>query len=103
MKITYNVKNGTCTIFLSGELDECTSGYSRNELDNILQSLPIGTNIIYDFSQLQFMDSTGIGVLLGRYKKYLDKGLKYSIKNPTRSIDRILKMTGIYSIISVAV
>jgi len=44
------------------------------------------------------MDSTGIGVLLGRYNKFIKRDIALFIKNPQKHVDRILKMTGIYEL-----
>ena len=45
------------------------------------------------------MDSTGIGMLLGRYNKYSKHDIGIYIKNPTSYVNRIFEMTGIYQII----
>ena len=54
--------------------------------------------IIIDLSELSFMDSTGIGVLIGRYKKMKDKNIPIYICNPSKHAEKIFKMTGLYEI-----
>ena len=44
------------------------------------------------------MDSTGIGVLIGRYKLVKDKGVPIFISSPNKQVDKIFSMTGIYNI-----
>ena len=44
------------------------------------------------------MDSTGIGVLVGRYKKFCNKPVAFFIKEPNATVDKILRLSGIYSI-----
>ena len=58
-------------IYLSGELDECSAEKTRRELDEIISKNLGVKRIIFNFSEMNFMDSTGIGVLLGRYKNKL--------------------------------
>ena len=54
--------------------------------------------IIVDLSELTFMDSTGIGILLGRYKKMKIKNIPIFICNPSIQAEKIFKMTGLYDI-----
>jgi len=55
--------------------------------------------IVIDLANLQFMDSTGIGVLIGRYKKMKDRNVPIFVANPSNQAERIFKMTGLYQII----
>ena len=54
--------------------------------------------VIIDLSELDFMDSTGIGVMLGRYKKLKSKNKPIFICNPSTHAEKIFKMTGLYEI-----
>ncbi len=99
MQVSYSVNKNLCQINLYGELDECSANSVRNNLDEILATLEPMTEVVYDFKNVEFMDSTGIGVIVGRYKKFRPNFISFVIKNPNRTVDRILKMTGIYSLI----
>ena len=54
--------------------------------------------VIIDLSELEFMDSTGIGVLIGRYKRMKSSNIPIYICNPNNHIEKIFKMTGLYEI-----
>jgi len=54
--------------------------------------------VIIDLANLKFMDSTGIGVLIGRYKKMKDKNVPIYITNPSTQAEKIFKMTGLYAL-----
>lgn len=54
--------------------------------------------VIIDLSELEFMDSTGIGVMIGRYKKMKEKNIPIFISNPSTHADKIFKMTAMYQI-----
>ena len=54
--------------------------------------------VIIDLSELEFMDSTGIGVLIGRYKKLRSKNVPIYICNPSNHVEKIFKMSGLYDI-----
>lgn len=99
MQILYKCSGNTCVVNLCGELDDCSAVEVRQQLDSIFSSLQPFSQVIIDFQHVSFMDSTGIGVLIGRYKKFEPALISFSIKNPNKTVDRILKMTGIYNII----
>ena len=100
MEIKYQVNDNSLLAYLDGELDECTAEYVRLSLDTLLKDLSCvkSARLILDFSHVSFMDSTGIGVLLGRYNKFKKNDISMFIQNPQNHVDRILKMTGIYEI-----
>ena len=100
MEIKYITSNNILTAKLYGELDECTAEYVRISLDTLLTETNFVDNakVVLDFSHVSFMDSTGIGVLLGRYKKFIKRKITISISNPPAHVDKILKMSGIYSL-----
>ena len=99
MDIKY--KNDGCEFIaeLSGELDECSAEYVRISLDDLLRQNITAKKLVLDFSNVSFMDSTGIGMLLGRYNKFAKCDINLYIKNPTSYVNRIFEMTGIYQII----
>ncbi len=100
MEIKYKVDNNILLANMKGELDECTAEYVRLSLDTLLKDMSCvkSAKLVLDFSGVTFMDSTGIGVLLGRYNKFKKNDVAMFIKNPQSHVDRILKMTGIYDI-----
>lgn len=87
----------TLYVGLSGELDERSAALVRSELD---EAISIGEirKVVIEMSELKFMDSTGIGVLLGRYKKLSAVGVPIFIANPSKTIDKILTLSGVYGI-----
>lgn len=100
MEIKYKSTDSALIANLAGELDEYTAEYVRMSLDTVLSDLSLSSpaKLVLDFGDVTFMDSTGIGVLLGRYNKFSKQGIAIAIKNATGHVDRILKMTGIYEI-----
>ena len=97
MVVKNRVYNNTLYVLLSGELDEHSATDTRIKLDEIFLSSGF-SQIIIDLSELDFMDSTGIGVLIGRYKKMKDKNIPIFICNPSKHAEKIFKMTGLYDI-----
>ena len=99
MDIKYLDRDDGICAELSGELDEYSAEYVRISLDDLLNRSNSAKKLILDFSKVSFMDSTGIGVLLGRYNKFSKCDIDMYIQNPTSYVNRIFEMTGIYQII----
>ncbi|MDR0462110.1 MAG: anti-sigma factor antagonist [Christensenellaceae bacterium] len=97
MQVKTRAHKNTLFISLDGELDEFTAEYTRINLDQAMIQTR-AAQIVIDLANLRFMDSTGIGVLIGRYKKMKDKNIPIYISNPSTQAERIFKMTGLYSI-----
>lgn len=97
MEIKTRVYKNTLYVSLNGELDEHNSCYTRETLDNIFER-EIFNQVIVDLSELDFMDSTGIGVMIGRYKKLQTKDIPMYLTNVNKHVDKIFEMTGLYKI-----
>jgi len=97
MQVKNRMHRNTLFISLDGELDEHTAEYTRINLDAALCQTR-AASVVIDLANLRFMDSTGIGVLIGRYKKMKDRNVPIYIANPSTQAERIFKMTGLYSI-----
>lgn len=55
--------------------------------------------MVMDLSELKFMDSSGIGVIIGRYKELKKRGGNLYIKNPNKTVDKLLKLSGVYQLV----
>ncbi|MDR0696096.1 MAG: STAS domain-containing protein [Christensenellaceae bacterium] len=95
----FELIRGSLIIRLAGDLDHARAGLWRKTLDKVL-SLGGFERVFFDFSKTTFIDSTGVGLILGRYKllKSLNKPL--FILSPPDSVDKVLKVSGIYTIIN---
>ncbi len=83
---------------LAGELDHCCAASVRRDLDRLISDAGVRT-LILDFTALQFMDSSGIGVILGRYRQMRDRGGAVGVIHMNRHIARIFHMSGMDRII----
>lgn len=82
------------TVKLYGELDHLKSNEVRERVEAELGRTG-AINIAFDFSSVTFMDSSGIGLLLGRYKTVNSLGGKLILFGMPREIERIMRMSGI--------
>ena len=83
---------------LAGELDHCCAQRVRRELDALIAD-PAVRWLILDFSALQFMDSSGIGVILGRYRLLRDRGGQVAVTRMNAHVARIFHMSGMDRVI----
>ena len=91
---------GSSLIFrLVGELDEHSAEFVRRKLDAAITNDNYSA-IVFDLSRLSFMDSTGSGVIIGRYKLARKQDKSVYVKNPSPTVDKIFKMSGLYEIIT---
>lgn len=95
---SYDIYDDCLVIRLNTELDHHSALEIRKSADKLIDRMRI-QNIIFDFSNAYFMDSAGIGVIMGRYKKVGFQGGKTAVTNVNPSIDRILRISGLYKII----
>ncbi len=102
MKIEHFKKSDELHVKLCGELDEKCSTYVRTYLDELIDEGGL-RRLYIDMSALSFMDSTGIGVLIGRYKRLKPQGVSIFLQSPTKAVDRVLGLSGIYDIMTKAV
>lgn len=86
--------------FMATELDHHISSEIRDEIDDILISKSI-KNIIFNFKNINFMDSSGIGVIIGRYKKISSEGGKVQVVNANDRIKKIFNLSGMDKIIGI--
>ncbi|MBO5363972.1 MAG: anti-sigma F factor antagonist [Clostridia bacterium] len=88
----------TLVVKLSGEIDQSCAGEIRSDIDRQLQLCPI-KNLILDFAKVSFMDSSGIGMILGRYKQIKARNGTIMIIRAQPQVDRILELSGLKKII----
>ena len=74
MQIKYKTSNLSLTIYVYGELDECSASNAKNIMDKLLLDNLNTKKVVFDLSGLTFMDSTGIGFIIGRYGEIKRKG-----------------------------
>ena len=93
-------KDGTLYVKVPAEVDHCFSDEKRDLIDRTLQTEEIKV-LEFDFAATEFMDSSGIGLLMGRYKLMRALGGEVKITHPGERIKKILILCGIHKIISI--
>lgn len=100
MQLKFTVEDDNLLVNFDGELDHHTAKEVRESIDNEYDRKNV-KNIVIDLNQLNFMDSSGIGLLMGRYKMVsLNEGELY-LKNVSERVEKILRMSGILKIVNI--
>lgn len=94
-EIRHVIRGNRLEIYLIGELDEHSSDRTRESLDELIKASDKNV-VVFNLKNLKFMDSTGIGILLGRYKKHNQCNM--CIGETNSYIDKILRTSGIFQI-----
>ena len=98
MEIKYKKNSSTFTIYVYGELDECSASNAKSILDKLLLDNLNVKDVVFDLSGLSFMDSTGIGLLIGRYKKLKQFNVKSYITGASVNTEKVIELAGLYNI-----
>lgn len=97
MQINYIIARRTLVAKIDGEIDHHSAAAYRRRIDGeFLKTKAI--NIVFDFTNLNFMDSSGIGLIMGRYKLIKPLGGKVFLVGVSPQLDRILSISGVYKI-----
>ncbi|MBQ4072694.1 MAG: STAS domain-containing protein [Clostridia bacterium] len=97
--LNHDIKNGTLTLKMSGEIDHSNAPKFRIGTDSLINHGGFN-RFIFDLSGITFMDSTAVGFLIGRYKILKKLGIPVYFHNPSREADKVLKVSGLYTIIT---
>ena len=92
--------DGELTIFIMGEIDHHNAVGIRNDIDKEIYGCR-PKRVIFDLSAVEFMDSSGLGLILGRFTTARSVGGDLIIKNPGKSVMKILKLAGAERILKI--
>ncbi|MBE6688166.1 MAG: STAS domain-containing protein [Ruminococcaceae bacterium] len=93
-------ENGVMTVKITGDIDHHTCKDLRNEIDSILLC-ESPECMLFDLTECDFMDSSGLGLILGRFRKCTENGCEFKIVNPSGKTLKILRMAGVDKLIKV--
>ena len=96
----YSKENKTLILRVTEEIDQHTADKIRRKLDNEIE-IYSPKKVIFDFGGMMFMDSSGIGMVLGRYKLVTMLGGKFEIINVNKRLKKIFDMSGVSRIITI--
>lgn len=99
MNISTLVKQGVLVIRVEGELDMHVVDEFRQTVDDALAASGV-KYVILNLKGVTFIDSSGLGVILGRYKKISVTGGKMLASNIRPQVARVLELSGLLRLIA---
>ncbi len=97
MKLEFRAHRNNLIVRVHGELDMLVTDEFRKQLDNAMEK-NCSHNLILNLEGVSFIDSSGLGVILGRYKNLTLRGGKVAIVKAPLPVKRILELSGILRI-----
>jgi stage II sporulation protein AA (anti-sigma F factor antagonist) len=99
MSVDLKLVRNTLIVRVEGELDMLVADKMRKEIDNKLDNNDI-KNLILNMEKVTFIDSSGLGVIIGRYKKITNRNGRMYIVGARAQVEKILYFSGINKLIS---
>jgi len=97
-RVHYEVHQNCLVVYVTDDLDHHAVLQLREYSDRLIEAGNI-RHIIFDFTDVGFMDSSGIGLIMGRYKKVMFLGGRAAVTNVGDVVNRIFTLSGLYQII----
>lgn len=94
MAVEISVKGEVITAFLSGEIDHHSAADMREKIDSAIET-NMPSLLVIDFGGVSFMDSSGIGLVMGRYRNLQNSGAKLQITGASPQISKVMQLAGI--------
>ena len=97
--LDFELRQDTLVVRPSGEMDLGVADYFRSALEEALDREQV-QNLVFNLAGVSFIDSSGLGVLLGRYKRVVRNGGKVFIVSPQPQVRRVLDLSGLLRIMN---
>jgi len=97
---THELKDGILEVVLKGEIDHHSAVRVRAEIDDLIfETRP--QRLVLDLSNISFMDSSGLGLIMGRYSLIKELGGTLSLRSPSSAVMKILSLAGMERIVKI--
>ncbi|MCI5538941.1 MAG: anti-sigma factor antagonist [Oscillospiraceae bacterium] len=98
MSVSFKYRDGYLTSVLCGDIDHHHALSIRESIDSQMSKY-MPSKLILDFHDVTFMDSSGVGLVMGRYKNASVFGCGVKLVNMSQKVRRIMKMSGLEKIV----
>lgn len=101
MGVQINSSNGVLTAYISGEIDHHSAPALRGKIDEVIRSTR-PREVRLDFYNVTFMDSSGVGLVMGRYRMVRDYGGHVQVMNLSDSAYKVMNLSGLSKLMTVS-
>ncbi len=94
MDVKTTQDGGVTTVYLSGELDHHNAAPLREQVDRVI-GCQHPKKLVLDFGGISFMDSSGIGFVMGRYKRMIAQGGCLQVRGASARMEKVMRLAGL--------
>ena len=98
--LNFDFNDGVLRVAIVGEINHHNAVFVRQEIDEKIQELR-PQNLVLDLADTPFMDSSGLGLIMGRYQLMQDLGGTLAIANPSAEHKKLFKLAGLNKFIKI--
>ena len=98
--LNFDFNDGVLRVAIVGEINHHNAVFVRQEIDEKIQELN-SKNLVLDLAEVSFMDSSGLGLVMGRYQRMQEIGGTLAIANPGAEHKKLFKLAGLNKLIKI--
>ena len=99
-RLNFDFNDGVLRVAIVGEINHHNAVFVRQEIDEKIQELR-PQNLVLDLADVPFMDSSGLGLIMGRYQLMNDLGGTLKVANPSAEHKKLFKLAGLNKFIKI--
>ena len=96
--LNFDFNDGVLRVAIVGEINHHNAVFVRQEIDEKIQELS-SKNLVLDLAEVSFMDSSGLGLIMGRYQRMQELGGTLTVANPSAEHKKLFKLAGLNKLI----
>ena len=98
--LKFDFNDGVLRVAIVGEINHHNAVFVRQEIDEKIQELR-PQNLVLDLADAPFMDSSGLGLIMGRYQRMQELGGTLTVANPSAGHQKIFELAGLNKLIKI--
>ena len=100
--LKFDFNDGVLRVAIVGEINHHSAVFVRQEIDEKIQELR-PQNLVLDLADTPFMDSSGLGLIMGRYQRMQELGGTLAIANPGAEHKKLIKLAGLNKLVKIVI
>lgn len=92
--LKFDFNDGVLRVAIVGEINHHNAVFVRQKIDEKIQELS-SKNLVLDLAEVSFMDSSGLGLIMGRYQRMQELGGTLTVANPSAEHKKLFKLAGL--------
>ena len=98
--LNFDFNDGVLRVAIVGEINHHNAVFVRQEIDEKIQELN-SKNLVLDLAEVSFMDSSGLGLVMGRYQRMQELGGTLTVANPSADHKKLFKLAGLNKLVKI--